>query len=408
MAGQTFEYVQDALKDAYAEAIVNQVPKKSPLWAILEKKTAPFYGKRLVIPVQFSFPEAVGSRKGGSYTLPSAQRAGYDQAYVYAKKIYGKVSIDGLSIESAKGKGGWIDLLTNEIKSITNAFAIDVDRQLLCNGTGVLGVVDSIADQVITLKDAGGITGDTPVTKFFRKDMVIDIYTAGGTNHADSVVVSAIDSANGKITVTGTVTSVAQDDIILREDVFHATPEFIGDMMGIEGIVGTGNPVGSTFEGIDATAEPLWQSYVIGSVSTLSEQKIQEALDSIDSRTDGDPVNLAITTHALRNKLISLMQALRKIDTLDFKAGWKAVKYIGGAVELPFLVHPKCPTGYIYLLATDHIRLYELLPLTWDAKGGGMIKNTASEDIYMAWFKFYGNLGTDCRNAHGKMTGVTA
>jgi hypothetical protein len=46
--------------------------------------------------------------------------------------------------------------------------------------------------------------------------------------------------------------------------------------------------------------------------------------------------------------------------------------------------------------------------LVWDDKGGGVVKPVAGSDAYEAWFKIYGNLGTDCRNAHGKTTNYTA
>ena len=45
--------------------------------------------------------------------------------------------------------------------------------------------------------------------------------------------------------------------------------------------------------------------------------------------------------------------------------------------------------------------------LVWDNSGGGVIKPVSGEDQYEAWFKMYGNLGTDKRNAMGKGTGYT-
>ena len=39
--------------------------------------------------------------------------------------------------------------------------------------------------------------------------------------------------------------------------------------------------------------------------------------------------------------------------------------------------------------------------------GGGIIKPVTGEDQFEAWFKMYGNLGTDKRNAMGKGIGYT-
>lgn len=405
---QEFQYIQGILKEWYTPAVINQIPKKSPLYAVIKKKIADAGGKRVVIPVQVGFTEAVGARAANNYDLPSAQRNVYDQSYITLKRIYGRVMVDGYSIDAAKGKGGWIDVMTGEIKGVTDAFALEIDRQLMMDGKGRLAAVNSLSGQVITVKDAGGITGDTPVTKWFRKGQVLDIYTSAGVQKATGLQVTAINASAGTITVTGDLTNVAAGQLIYKESTFEsATNVGSGELMGIDGIVSASNTPGSDFQGIDRSAEPLWCATVVSSAATLSESVIQDMLDQIDDASAGEPVNLVVTTKALRNKLISLMQGLRKVETLEFKAGWKAIRYIGGEVELPFLVHKNCPTGYMYFLATDHLRLYLLRNLTWDDKNGGVIKGVSGKDAYEAWFKLYGNLGTDCCNSMGKRTGLT-
>ena len=108
MAWQEFQYIQDILKDIYAPSIVNQVYTKAPVWAQFKTKTVSAGGKRVVIPVRTALTEAVGAKKANTYTLPTALKTSYDQTYVYLKRNYGRVQVDGFSIESAKGKGGWI------------------------------------------------------------------------------------------------------------------------------------------------------------------------------------------------------------------------------------------------------------------------------------------------------------
>jgi hypothetical protein len=417
MAGQEFQYIQDILKEYYAPAIVNQVYKKAPLWAQIQKSTKGVYGKRIVIPVQLAFTEAVGARVSNDYSLPTAQRNTYDQAYIYMKRNYGRIKVDGFAIQSAKGAGGWVDIVSAESKGVANAFAINLDRQTMCDGSAVLALcVGSASGQVITVDTPGGIVGDTPVTKWFRKGMRLDIYTAAGTKHADSVEIASIDESAGTITITGSgvVSSVTDNDVIYREDVFSATAASLGEMIGLEAIISSSNAPGSggisaaDYEGIDRAANPEWQSYIKTSGGVLTETLIQNTLDSIEVRTDGDTPNLALTTFALRNKLVSLMVADRQVvNQLDLTAGWKAIKYVGGNVTLPFMVHPKCATGYIYLICTPAIKFYTLQDIVWDNSGGGVLKPVAGEDAYESWFKMYGNIGTDCPNCMGKITGVT-
>jgi len=407
MAMQEYQYIQKILKEVYAPAIVNQMPKKVPAWAIFEKKTADFAGKQLTIPVQLAFSEAVGGAATNIYDLPEAQRNTYDQTYIKIKRIYGRVMVDGFSIEASKGKGGWVDILTNEIKGVTNAFALDMDRQTITFGTGIIGLVNtaiSSSQNYIVVKDAAGLTGDTPATKFFRKGM--KIYIPNSTTPYTGQITS-VDAANNKIYVSPNIGTAAAGDAIYRYGVYDASVDNIGEVVGIGAIVSAGN-LGSTFQGIDATTEPLWQAYVKSSAGLISETLIQETLDAIDQRTDGEPVDQIWTTYAIRNKLITMMQALRQlVNTQEFTAGWKAIKYVGGNIELPIIAHPRMFNGYMYFISSPHIKRYELLPLTWDDKGGGVVKPVAGKDAYEAWFKVYTNYGTDCRNAHGVLTGVT-
>lgn len=410
MAMQEFQYIQDILKDVYTPVIVNQVYKKSPVFAILKKKTAAYAGKRIVIPVRTLFTEAVGARAANNYNLPAAQKNSYDQAYIYMKRVYGRVMVDGFAIEAAKGKGGWIDVLQGEIEGSIDAFALNLDRMLMGDGKGILGVENgAISGQVITVKNPGGIAADSnpTLTKWLRKGMVLDIYdgtTPFTAKHADSVQISAVTSTT--ITLVGSIASCVANDVIMAEDTWEAAGPISGELMGLEGIIGAGN-YGSDFEGIDATAEPTWQAYVQGTGSVLTEKTIQNDLDAIDDKSAGEQVDLAITTKTLRNKLIADQKLAYKTEVLNLVAGWKAIKYTGGEIELPIMAVKNAPTGYMYYLSQPHLTLYTLKELSWDDKLGGVIKGVAGMDAYESWFKLYANMGTNCRNANGKNTAYT-
>jgi len=408
MAMQEFQYIQDILKEFFAPAIVNQVYKKAPFWAQVQKRDKGVYGKRIVIPVQTAFTEAVGARTANDYTLPTAQRNTYDQAYIYMKRNYGRIQVDGFSIESAKGKGGWVDIVTAETKGVSNAFAIDVDRQSMGRGTGVIGLVASVSTADVTVDDPYGIASLGSGFHLFRAGMVLDGWDVSETPDVKDINSSAISSISGNVLTMDTdCSALADGDYLTREDVFSTTAANIGEMMGLDGIVDTANTPGSDFQGIDRDTEPTWQAYVDTTAAVISENVIQELLDGIEQTTDGSSPNLALTTYALRNKLVDLIRADRVVETMDLKAGWKALRYVGGNVELPIMVHKFCPTGYFYAISLPHLTFYTLQNFIWDDKGGGVVKPVAGYDAYEAWFKMYGNIGTDCSNAHGKRTGLT-
>jgi len=412
--GQEFYYIQDILKDFYAPAIVNQVYKKAPLWAQVEKLASPFYGKQLIIPVQTAFTEAVGARTAYDYSLPTAQKNSYDQAVLKMKRLYGRIQVDGFSIESAKGKGGWVDILSAETKGVANAFAMDMDRQVMGRGDGVIGHVASTSGSTILVDNPLGITEATSA-RWFRAGMVIDgvdISETPDVKDLDGLTISSIDTTTGTLTMSAStgISDLADGDYLYRAGVWSATAANIGEIMGIDGIIDSGNPIGTDFEGISRTATggEIWQAYENSTSTVISETAIQEMLDAIDNRTDGEPVDLILTTQTLRNKLIDLLRADRQISSMELKGGWKALKYIGGPMgELPIMTHKNCPPGYMYFIALPHLKFYTLSKLVWDNKGGGIVKPVAGYDAYEAWFKMYCNLGTDCSNAFGKHTAFT-
>lgn len=384
--------------------------KKAPFWAQIQKLVRGVYGKKITIPITTAFSEAVGARRANNYNLPTASKSTFDQSYIYMKRNYGRIQIDGFAIESAKGKGGWVDIVSAETKNIANAFGIDMDRQSLGRGDSCIGQEAGGASSGTSLvvDNPFGIT-EASTARLFRKGMVLDILQgSANTDRVADVTITAISS--NTLTVDKTVTSAQDGDYITRKDSFNTTEATSGEFMGLDGIVDSGDFLAtSAFQGIPSADDPsgVWHGYESSTSQVISETVLQGLLDEIEKTTDGEPVNLALTTYALRNKLIELMQSDRLVSTMDLKAGWKAIKYIGGSIELPIMVHKHCPTGYFYAISLPHIRFYTLKKMAWDNKGGGIVKPVADADAYEAWFKMYGNIGTDCRNSSGKLTGLT-
>lgn len=431
MAVQEFQHIEAILKEWYEDAIVNQIYVKSPIWSQIKKTSRGVGGKRVYIPLRHTLSEAVGGLVANEYTLPTASRIEYTHSYIYQKRNYGRVQVDGLAIAASKaGKGGWIDAFAGETRGIAEAFAIDIDQQCMGRGTGILG--HATGDHSSTTQDVDSPHGidEDPSFMWFRKGMAIQYWDADGfvfdpLSSASAITISAIDPANNEITLSAepTITPTTSDWIVrYRTASFDGsgnnTPETQsagnGVIMGIDRIVDddqTDTPGDDydLFQGINGNSDTnnWWRAKKQSTRGILTETKIQEDLDAIEQNTDGDTPNLALTTYAIRNKLIEIVKSDRMINTLNLVGGWEAIKYRGGSVSLPIMVHKFCPTGYIYYLNLKYLRFYTLKKLTWDSSMGGIIKQKADEDQFEAWFKMYGNLATDKRNALGKGVGYT-
>jgi len=342
-----------------------------------------------------------------------------------------------------------MDVFAGETRGIAEAFAIDVDQQLMGRGTGILGHVvgdfaaGGLGTEEVEVDDPHGITEADPTYGWFRKGQRITFWdSVSGSEIAPSTAsygdIASVDFAtNHSITCTSgcaaATAALTDGDYVLRKGTgaftasnshsvttadAHATGN--GVLMGIDRIIDDDTGIGTSgaesgsdtieFQGIDATvaAQNWWRAQRMRTSDTiLTEMKIQEDLDQIAQNTDGDAPNLALTTYALRNKLIEICKSEKMISNMNFIAGWTGIKYRGGAVNLPIMVHKYCPTKYWYYLNLKYIRFYTLRKLVWDNSGGGIIKPVTDEDQYEAWFKLYGNLGVDKRNAFGKSTNYT-
>ena len=430
MATIEFQYIESILKEWYAKAIVNQVYTKSPVWSQVKKTSKGVSGKRVYIPLRKTLSEAVGGLRATENTLHTASGSGYDHTHIYQKRNYGIIQMDGLSMDSPKGKGGWVDTFKAEAMGISEAFAIEIDQQVMGRGTGILGVADAAnSTTTINVNDPHGISEDAPTYMWFRPNMKLQIWDVG--THAflaaanDEMTVASIDPTNGQFEVgTAPTTALANGDFLCRlgtgsfdssDDTYEdAIATGAGDIMGIDRIVDNdqtdfpGDDI-DTFQRIAAnsTNNPWWRATVNSTRGILTETKIQEDLDLIEASTDADAPNLALTTKAIRNKLIEIVKSGRMFSDLKLVGGWDAISYKGGAVKLPIMVHKFCPTGYIYYLNLKYLKYYTLKKLTWDKSMSGIIKQVSGEDQFQAWFKMYGNLGTDKRNSMGKGIGYT-
>ena len=221
MATQEFQYIEDILKEWYAPAIVNQIYIKSPVWSQVKKTSKGVQGKRVYIPLRHTLSEAVGGLKANEYTLPSANRVQYDSTYIYQKRNYGRVQVDGLAIEASKGKGGWIDAFSGETKAIADAFAIDIDQQVMGRGTAILGNASTTVTAsatTVTVDDPHGITETSPGYMWFRKGMKLECWDASANALLGVYpTISAITPSSNQFTVsTAFGTALAANDFICR------------------------------------------------------------------------------------------------------------------------------------------------------------------------------------------------
>ena len=203
------------LKNWYAGPIVSQFNDEIPLYREIEKGKEKFNGLQVVRPIKVRRNPGIGATSDGG-PLPSIGQQTTQQAQISAKFNYLRFGITGPMIKASQGdKGAFISAMEFEMSEGLTDLKQDINRQLIWNGNGTLGLASAAATASNTLTVQGRTTGENG-NKYLDVGIVIDIVSAAnGAILASAVSITAISgTATATLTLSAPVTCSALDLII--------------------------------------------------------------------------------------------------------------------------------------------------------------------------------------------------
>lgn len=343
------------------------------------------------VPLRTGRNPGLGAR-GFRETLPTAYNSKWEKATIQLAYNYASFYIPGQYLKATGKEAAFATFLTEEIEATTESAALDYNRQLYGDGTGVLAVCA-----------AGGpsLTVTVDTTKYLFLGQIVDIRdvatgtpVANGTNRTITAMTATtitLDAAGG------TVTTAATDRV-------YNNGSRNNEIDGIRAMVSAGDPPKGPYQGLAVATQPLWAATIDTSAVDPSEDYWQSVIDKIDiaSGTGGDPL-IIITTHGIRAFFAKSLLADRRIigDTMTLKGGFKAVTWNGNAIVAERDATPK-RTDFINL---TYVREYQMADWGFmDQAGSRLIVDPAGSDGYIARLFKYSNLGCHHRGAHGAAT----
>jgi hypothetical protein len=157
---------------------------------------------------------------------------------------------------------------------------------------------------------------------------------------------------------------------------------------------------------IDPATHSWWKSYVASGVGAISWQKIGGAIINnlvFGSRPDMAPDLILLPPDlwdSLHNQLTNIQRAEADARSRDISYGFATLYWRG----IPVVMDKLIPSGYVFILNTNFLRLrhrpgefFNQTPMRYDER----------QDIHFALIRLEGNLVTNNRRMHGKLTGVT-
>jgi len=387
--GATLTTLDQILKNQYLGPLREQVNYDVVLLDLLDKDQDSVVGKNFTIPLHVGGNEGFASVAEGG-TLPTAGQQQYKETIVPMRYIYSTIEITGPTIKAAKSDAGaFVRAVDSEMKGAAKDFKRQLNRMFWNDGTGILTV-------------AGTTTASTSVTvvstKYLRPGMAIDVLVASSGATGTGAVGRSV------VSVTSATVFVISGAAITTDNTYavYISGSRNIEVMGLSGIVSAT----STIQGLAPGTYAWWAANVLANAGTpraITESLMQTALDTTETASDGT-TKAILTSFGVRRAYQALLTTTRRYEnTMDLKGGKKALDYNG----LPLIADKDAPTGKIFFLDTDYLKVYQLSDIDWMSEDGAILSRVANKDAYGAVLYRYLELGCSSRNSQTVLADVT-
>ncbi len=386
----TLTSADKALKSYYLDVVAEQLNKNAnPLLSMIKQTSDDVWGKEVRKLAIYGMNGGVGAgTEDGS--LPDATGNSYEQFVLPLKNLYGTIEISDKAIRASENNSGaFVSLLNSEMEGLLKASSFNFGRMLYGDGTGKLGTVASISNGVITFDSV----------KNFIEGMLIDFRASDGTaiTGATGRKVLAVDRTNKTVTVSGTTltsTDITSGVIATVQGSYNNEITGLGAIFSSTG----------TIYGLSKSTHPWLVPYIGTSIGSITEAKIQKALDAIEEQS-GSNTNFIVCSWGVRRALQNLFsQNKRFVDTMDLEGGYKALSYNG----IPVVADRFCPDGTMYLLNTNDFAMHQLCDWQWlEGDDGKVLKQVAGKPVYTATLVKYADIICSRPCGQGVLTGIT-
>lgn len=321
----------------------------------------------------------------------------YQQYTVVPKIMNGPIEITGLAVEASDDDvESFAEGLLREIQGAKKRLRKDMNRQFFGYGTGALA---SPAAAV-----ASNLTSFTVNSaQYLRKNMVVDGSSQGVNNSVSHNRILNVDKVNNIVYLTSSLgVSMLTTDVLYKENIRTNASSDGKEMMGLDGMVDDSTLL-TTFQGLDAASLYEWRAVRINASSgNLTSDLLQRLEDDVGTLGGEDPDTL-ITHKIQRRKYLDIVTPEKRFNDLSLDAGFSKLKFNGKE----FWLDVDCQADQVYAIKRSRIHKFEVAPM---AMGGiedsGTWLRASNFDKFQAYWRQYINMGTDKRNAHGKIVSL--
>lgn len=262
------------------------------------------------------------------------------------------------------------------------------------DGTGILTMCGTTS---------GSTTVTVDSTAFLRAGMTIDVIVAAngttGTGATERTVVSVTNATS--FVISGAAITTDNTYAIYR----HGSRNI--EIMGLGGIV-SASDIGygyGAFQGLAVASYPWHAATVLDNSGTgraVSDTLIQTLIDTVEQTGSGNVSGL-YTSYGVRRAYQALLDAKKQIvNKMKLAGGYSTIAFN----DLPIIVDKHMPTGKIFGLDEDMLKMFKMADFDWMDMDGAVLSRVSGYDAYEAILYCYMEMGTFARNAHGVLADI--
>ena len=359
-------------------------------------KSEMFEGEyRIEFPMQFAIGEGFGWSAENA-AEPTATVPAYDKGYLNLKKY---VAIDTISEEILDLVNGKKYALANKLPQILSQMTLRIkmnrEAALHGDGSGKLATCVSV--------DGQGVTVDS--TRFLRVGMRLDGYDAVPNKDADSIVVSAINSAT-TFTATGTVSSIDSATVLYHEDSYaNGAPQGISNMVDDD----TG-----TFQGLSRNTYRQLRAIVkdgtvAGTPEAFTNDRLIALLDDVEAGPAATIPDVIYCNNKVYNSIFAHFVATNQgTNMLEAKGGLPAgLKFVYHGKEIPIVASNKAAPYTLFAFSKGNLGVYGDSLGHFVKEHGSMFEKVAGYHQYNIQYTGYLNHFTTMPCANGRLNDIT-
>lgn len=346
----------------------------------------------------------------GVYNVPeggSINDGKFSTAQMNAKSkyAYGRHTFTDQAIEALDGNpDALVNILTEASDELKNSMARDMQRQFYSFGQGVLATVNgAVTGTTITVN---GPAQKKLGTQFIYPGQKLQIGTKAQIEWGTADAVTVVDvPTETTFTVSASVT-VADADLIVKDQAYDLTNSVYTDMNGIMGLIdNNSSPVWSTLQGLSRSTKGFLNApvYKPGSDEVLTISRMEEYY--LKARKFGNP-DIVLSNSDLYAKYSSLLEASkRQVNTMDLSGGFTALEFAAGSKAIGVALDYDCDPTNMHILDTQSLSIGEMAPLSFLDTDGQIIRNIGGNSAnFSAIMKFYGELIVLRPKANARLT----